>query len=81
MDVVDNLALLRREFEETRHRLLVVQQALAIAEEALEDIVVQNNQPPEGVNSPDAVRQHARNALRTIHTVLKQIDQGVEKGS
>jgi hypothetical protein len=79
--VVDDLALLRREFEETRHRLIVTQQALTIAEQALEDIVVQRNRPSDVADFVGGVPQHARDTLRTIHAVLKQIDQGVEQGS
>jgi len=79
--VVDDLALLRREFEETRHRLIVTQQALTIAEAALEDIVVRHNRPSNAADPAGAVLQHARDTLRTIHAVLKRIDQGVEKGS
>lgn len=77
----DDLALLKREFEETRHRLILTQQALTIAEQALEDIVVQHNRSSDVADPADALRQHARDTLRTIHAVLKQIDQGVEKGS
>lgn len=79
--MVDDLALLKREFEETRHRLIVTQQALTVAEQALEDIVVQRNRPPDAADAGGAALAHARDALRTIHAVLKQIDQGVEQGS
>jgi hypothetical protein len=79
--VVDDLALLKREFEETRHRLFVTQQALTIAEQALEDIVVQHERPSDVADPGAAVPQHARDTLRRIHAVLKQLDQGVEKGS
>ena len=79
--MVDDLALLKRDFEETRHRLIVTQQALTVAEQALEDIVVQHNRPSDVADPAGAVPQHARDTLRTIHAVLKQLDQGVEKGS
>ena len=79
--MVDDLALLKREFEETRHRLIVTQQALTIAEQALEDIVVQHNRPSDVADTAGSVPQHARDTLRTIHAILKQIDQGVEQGS
>jgi hypothetical protein len=79
--VVGDLALLKREFEETRHRLIVTQQALTVAEQALEDIVVQHKLPSDVADPAAAVVQHARDALRSIHTVLKQVDQGVDKGS
>ena len=78
--MVDDLALLKREFEETRHSLIVTQQALAIAEQGLEDIVVAHNRPSQVTDPVDAA-QHARDALRSIHAVLRQIDQGVERGS
>ena len=79
--MVDDLALLKLEFEETRHRLIVTRQALTIAEQALEDIVAQHNRSPDAADAAGAVAQHARDTLRTIHAVLKQIDQGVEQGS
>ena len=79
--MVDDLALLKLEFEETRHRLIVTRQALTIAEQALEDIVAQHNRPPDAADPAGAVPQHARDTLRTIHAVLKQIDRGVEQGS
>jgi len=79
--VVDDLALLRREFEETRHRLIVTQQALTVAEQALEDIVVQHSRPSDVADPADPVLQQARDALRAIHAVLRHIDRGVEKGS
>ena len=79
--MVDALALLKREFEETRHRLIVTQQALTIAEQALEDIVVQHDRPSDVADPGGTVPQYARDTLRSIHAVLKQIDQGVEQGS
>ena len=79
--MVDDLALLKREFAETRHRLIVTQQALTIAEQALEDIVAQHNRRSDVADPADVVPQHARDTLRTIHAVLKKIDQGVEQGS
>lgn len=78
--MVDDLTLLKREFEATRHRLIVTQQALTIAEQALEDIVVEHNRPSH-VADAAVVLQHARDTLRTIHAVLKQIDQAEEQGS
>ena len=61
--MTDALTLLKQELEETRHRLLVIQQALTIAEQALEE----------------SATQSARDALRAIHAVLdraEQVDKG-----
>jgi hypothetical protein len=79
--VGDQLSLLRREFEDTRHRLIVTRQALTIAEQALEEIATDREWTCDAGDPGAVIPRQAREGLRNIHAVLRQLDRDVEKGS